>query len=726
MTHVNIGEVIPSLEDHLKRWFGYNLFRSSQKEIIEAVLQGQDVMAILPTGAGKSLCYQLPAMLCKGTAVVVSPLISLMQDQVSALIKNGISAAYINSSLPYGEMNEIFQNLSAYKLLYIAPERFADGTFLERLKSLDLSFFVIDEAHCISQWGHSFRPDYRQLSLIKKSFPNFPIMALTATATSEVQADIMQQLAMQNAFIAKGSFDRPNLLIRINRKTSPVTQLKEFIKKHPGESGIIYASTRKTVDSLYKELKGEGQQVGRYHAGMSDKDRHMALHDFIHDKTPLMVATVAFGMGINKPDVRYIFHHDMPRTIEQYYQEIGRAGRDGLPAECMMLFSGQDIMIYRFFSDEITDPKLRAQAIAKTEAMFSLCSSFRCRRVALLRYFGEHYHSQECHGCDQCIDSEEKMDGTVIAQKILSCVSRLRESFGIRHLIDVLRGSKSQPILSHGHDELSTYNLMGECSEAEVRYYIDLLIGMGLLQHSGDKYPVLKWTDNSRSVIKGEKKVEFRKKIFREKEKEGLPENCYAELLNQLKALRLEISRTENLAPFAVFADRSLIEMATFLPNNDTAFLSINGVGRFKLDAYGARFLQAISKFCIDKNIVPNQFHVSKVKTVEKPKPTLTNIDSSNRSFSFFKQGQNLSQIAATRGLTVGTVVAHLTEAIERGEGGKNVDLSTIIPKEREKAILDVIKEVGGDRLKPFKEKLPEDYTYDEIRLVVAAFKAAN
>jgi len=716
-------EVLPDtkdLETHLKKWFGYNTFRSYQKEVVESILQGKDVLAILPTGAGKSLCYQLPAMLVPGTAVVVSPLISLMQDQVSALTKSGIPAAYVNSSLSLYDLNDILGNLSRYKLLYIAPERFSDLNFLQRLKEMPLSFFVIDEAHCISQWGHSFRPEYRQLSLIKTTFPDKPLMALTATATLEVEKDIAAQLMLNAPLLAKGSFDRPNLMIRVAAKTDADRQIDTFLEKHKNQSGIIYAATRKTVDSLHERLTKAGYKPGKYHAGLSNDERHEALHDFIHDKTILMVATVAFGMGINKPDIRFILHHDMPKTIEQYYQEIGRGGRDGLAAECLMLYSGKDLMTYRSFLKDITDPELRKQTEAKTSAMYSLCHSMKCRRIGLLRYFGETYLSHECNGCDNCVDEEEKIEGTVIAQKILSCVYRLNEGFGVRHVIDVLRGSKSSQVLSRDHDRLSTYNLMPECSEAELRYYIDSLTMLGLLKSSDGDYPVLKWTEASRDVASGQRKVEFRKKLLKGKAKEA-PTLAYNNLLfEKLRDLRTTVAREEGIPPYSVFPDRSLYEMATYFPQCETEFLSINGVGRYKIQAYGNRFMQAIKGFCNEHNITPPQVvRELNVRTASVDVPPTTASD--KESFRLFRQGKSFDEIAKIRGFTRGTVITHICQVIgtePEVQGTFNIELA--VTKERQEIINGGIDKVGLERLTPIKQVLPEEITFDEIRFIVA------
>ncbi len=588
----------PSLEDHLKALFGYNDFRDSQKEIVTAVLDHKDVVAILPTGAGKSICYQLPAMLLPGIAVVISPLISLMQDQVVGLYKNGLPAAFLNSSLHSDEIRALLNNLGNFKLLYIAPERLSDKNFILHLQKIPVSLFAIDEAHCISQWGHSFRLEYRQLAFLKTRFPGSSIVALTATATKDVEKDIITQLGMKEPHVIRASFDRPNLTFHIEPKTTPKSQLRDFLNKHRGKSGIIYAATRKGVDETYANLIQAGFKPGKYHAGLSDQERTKAQHEFIHGECLLMVATVAFGMGIHKPDIRFVVHMDMPRSIEQYYQEVGRAGRDGLPSECLMLYSAQELMVYKVFLNQISDEAVRRTTQTKTEQMLALCRSAQCRRHGLLRYFGETYPSSSCNSCDRCLDGSE-LDETIVAQQILSCVYRLKHQFGVRHVIDVLRGAKTKMIFDRGHDRLSTYNLMAKYSEDDIRYYISTLIEKGFLERSEGEYPVLRWTAASSSVTSGSQIVMMRKRVDKVvKPKKGSDLQCDLVLFTELSRLRQKFAQEMRVPAFVIFGDRSLIEMARVYPTNREAMLKINGVGPVKWERYGQAFLNVILQHC--------------------------------------------------------------------------------------------------------------------------------
>lgn len=595
-----------TIHNALQTYFGYSAFRPLQEEIITDILAKKDVFVLMPTGGGKSICYQIPAVVSEGLTLVVSPLISLMKDQVDALQKNGITAAFLNSSMTQAEQHEVIEQLKKHELslLYVAPERFTQSSFLELLQTLPLTLFAIDEAHCISAWGHDFRPEYRKLSALRKKFPTIPIIALTATATEMVKKDIVIQLGLTNPARYQASFNRPNLSYAVYQKPNDMSQILGYLNDHPNDSGIIYCSTRDNVDTLSAKLPKYGISALPYHAGLTDQERKKNQEAFIKDDVSVIVATVAFGMGIDKPNVRFVIHNSMPANLERYYQETGRAGRDGLPSECILLFSPGDIFTIEHFIRQKDETEQQA-AREHLNHVIAFSRSTTCRRKQLLAYFGEKFESENCKSCDNCLHPKETFDATILAQKILSCIYKTKERFGATHISQILAGSNSKKVKDNRHDQISTFGIITDYSAKEIKAFIYELVEAGYLTQSKDQYTTLSLGRNAAAIFKGKEEVFLTQQPKTITTKTLASQDVDSKLFNRLRALRKRLADAENIPPYIVFSDAALQEMASYFPQTLDQFSQIKGVGEQKLQTYGEVFITEIESYCKPLKIEP-------------------------------------------------------------------------------------------------------------------------
>lgn len=578
----------------LQKFYGYEDFRPGQKKVVESLLNKNDTVAIMPTGAGKSICFQIPALLFEGVTLVISPLISLMKDQVDSLHQLGIAAVYINSSVSKAQLYKDLQDISAgfYKIIYIAPERLTSEYLPDSFKNLNISMVAVDEAHCLSQWGHDFRPSYRNILNFTNSLRIKPIIsAFTATATPEVKTDIINLLGLKQPNVFVTGFDRPNLYFSVLRGEVKDKFVIDYVKKHQDEAGIIYVGTRKDVDALQVLLEIKGIKAGRYHAGMTDEERNQMQEDFLYDNLSVMVATNAFGMGIDKPNVRYVIHYNMPKNMEAYYQEAGRAGRDGLSGNCILLYSPQDTQLQKFLISKSTESEIRQQLEYKRlQSMVDYCHTPQCLRAFILHYFGEFDVEEHCDNCSNCKLEGELIDITIDAQKVLSCVYRMHERFGVKMIAEVLKGSKSAKIKQFNFERLSTYGLMKERKLKDISDLILRLSAMQYLDITESQYPVVTLNELSWQVLRGQKKVWQKMVIVKKAKAKG-------ELFEALRSLRKELATKEKLPPYMIFSDATLTQMATDKPTDLELMKNIRGVGEFKLQKYGEEFLTVIKSY---------------------------------------------------------------------------------------------------------------------------------
>jgi ATP-dependent DNA helicase RecQ len=706
----------------LKETFGYDEFRPMQEDVISNVLAGSDTLAIMPTGSGKSLCYQIPALIFDGLTIVVSPLISLMQDQITQLEELGINAVVLNSAISYDEYQDNISKIKSKqaKLLYIAPESLVKDSVIKLLKKVKVSCLTIDEAHCISEWGHDFRPEYRMLIEIRRKFSDAVVIALTATATPRVQEDIGQSLGFNQSNIFISSFNRENLMLHVKDKVNALEQTITFLNQFPNQSGIIYCFSRKQVDALASELKHHGFSVRPYHAGLAENKRKKNQDLFIKDDVQIIVATIAFGMGINKPNVRFVIHHDLPKNIESYYQEIGRAGRDGVKAECLLLFSYGDISKIKYFINQKQE-KEKLIANKQLNSLVSLATAQDCRRLSLLSYFGEQYTIENCGMCDNCLgEKKEKQDLTIPAQQLLSCIKQTREFYGITHIIDVLRGSNSKKVVTGAHNKLSTHGIGREFTKKEWLDICQQLINNGFIKKE-DKYGSLKFTKKSKEIYS--ENVEFRGVLNRSEESFGSYQtqdvDYDLDLFDILRRKRKDFADEHNVPPYIIFSDKSLVEMSTFFPQSNDSMLNINGVGALKMQKYGDAFLELICEYAEDNNIeekrkIENR-KVTKIKSIKTKQNKLRKYIIIGRQYN---EGMSLQEIQELYNIKLATVLDNLFKYVESGEKIKEEGLleDSLLSLEEIENVITVFKNKGCKFLKPAFQALNGKVTYEELQ----------
>ncbi|MDF2613725.1 MAG: ATP-dependent helicase RecQ [Clostridia bacterium] len=706
----------------LQKYYGYRSFRTGQQELIDCIMQGQDVVGILPTGGGKSLCYQIPALLLEGITIVISPLISLMKDQVDTLKEYGVQAELINSSLSNAEFREIIFNAKqgAYKLLYVAPERLETDTFIELMELLPVALVAVDEAHCVSQWGHDFRPSYKRITKMIERLPKRPVVAaFTATATEIVKADVISLLRLKTPFEFVGSFDRPNLYFEVRKPNSKFEALKIYIEKNRDQSGIIYCATRKAVDEVYEKLNKAGIKTARYHAGLGEDERSQNQEAFLYDNIPVMAATNAFGMGIDKSNVRFVIHYNMPKNMESYYQEAGRAGRDGEEAKCIMFFSTQDIMTNRFLIENSGFGMDHSMEYQKLNAMVDYCNTEGCLRSAILTYFGQEPPELNCNNCGSCNNETEETDITVEAQKIMSCIKRMKEQFGSTLVTDVLKGANTQKIRDLRFNLLPTYSIMKDYSKATIKEIISFLTAEGYLNLVGDQYPMLRLTLKSYEVLKGEQKVSIRRVLSKEESVKEGKTAVGQELFENLRHIRMHIAREHGVQPFMIFSDATLKDMCKKYPVTAERMLGVTGVGEHKLEKYGQIFIDAIIDYA-EKNNISTTEALGDSENTKAPKSISR--DSHKHTYTLYKEGMTITEIAKERELTPITIENHLLKCIEEGF---EIDYSKFIPELYEEQIAAAIERCGTEFLKPIKEALPEEVSYTAIKFALCKYKDA-